>query len=74
MNPDEFLIASRAIHIELERLTQRTLELARFRCAETANQAFMNTMARQTALLEELAEMHDKVSAEFRTSARSPLV
>lgn len=74
MKPDEYLIASRAIHIELERLSGRILELAKFRCAELSNQAFLNAMERQTTLLGELADMHDKVSNEFRISARAPLV
>lgn len=73
MRPEEYLIASRAIHIELERLSGRVMELARFRCAEPSNQAFLNAMERHAVLLEDLADMHDKVSAEFRTSARAPL-
>jgi hypothetical protein len=75
MRHDEYLIASRAIHIELERLSGRILELAKFRCAELSNQAFLNVMERQAALLSELAEMHNRVSSEFRTSSsRAPLV
>ena len=74
MKPEEYLIASRAIHIELERQRQRILELAKFRCAELTNQAFLNLMERQAELLEDLADMHDKVSVGFRNSSRSPLV
>ncbi len=74
MRPEEYLLASRAIHIELERLSGRVMELARFRCAEVSNQAFLNAMERQAVLLEELADMHDKVAAEFRSSARAPLL
>lgn len=74
MRPEEYLIASRAIHIELERLSDRILELAKFRCAELSNQAFLNAMERQTELLGELADIHTKVSVEFRNSSRTPLV
>lgn len=74
MKPEEYLIASRAIHIELERQRRRILELAKFRCAELSNQAFLNLMERQAELLQDLAEMHDKVSVEFRNSSRSPLL
>jgi len=74
MKPEEYLIASRAIHIELERQRNRILELAKFRCAELTNQAFLNLMERQAELLEELVDMHDRVSAEFRNSSRSPLI
>lgn len=74
MQAEEYLIAGRAIHIELERLASRLMELAKFRCAEPSNQAFMNIMERQSALLEELAKLHDKVSSEFKNSSRSPLV
>jgi hypothetical protein len=61
MKPEEYVIASRAIHLELERLANRILQLAKFRCAETTNQAFLNIMKRHTELLEKLAELHDKV-------------
>lgn len=74
MKPEEYLIASRAIHIELERLAGRLHELARYRCAESSNQAFLNIMTRHSELLDTLNELHDKVSAEFKTSARVPLV
>ena len=74
MQAEEYLIASRAIHIELERLSDRVMELAKFRCAELSNQAFLNIMNRQTELLGTLAELHDKLSVEFRNSSRSPLV
>lgn len=74
MKSDEHLIASRAIHIELERLAERLMELARFRCAEPSNQAFLNLMARQAELLQALGALNDKISAEFRNSSRSPLV
>lgn len=74
MKCDEHLIASRAIHIELERLAERLMELARFRCAEPSNRAFLNLMARQAELLQALGELNDKISEEFRNSARSPLV
>lgn len=75
MKADEYLIASRAIHIELERLSGRILELAKFRCAEPSNQAFLNVMERQTELLGELAFLHDKLSSEFKTSSsRAPLI
>ncbi len=73
MQAEEYLIASRAIHIELERLAQRLMELARFRCAEPSNQAFLNLMARQAELLEELTRMHDQVSSRLRNSSRMPL-
>ncbi len=74
MKTDEHLIASRAIHIELERLTERLMELARFRCAEPSNQAFLNLMARQTELLQTLDDLLDKISADFKNSSRAPLV
>jgi hypothetical protein len=74
MKTDEHLIASRAIHIELERLSERLMELARFRCAEPSNQAFLNLMARQAELLQTLGELHDKISADFKSSSRAPLV
>lgn len=74
MRPEEYLIASRAIHIELERLSDRVMELAKFRCAELSNQAFLNIMKRQTELLGALAELHDKLSSEFKNSPRSSLV
>ena len=61
MRPEEYLVASRAIHIELERLAKRILELAKFRCAETTNHAFLNIMNRHAELLEKLAELHDQV-------------
>ncbi len=73
MMPEEYLIASRAVHIELERLAQRLMELAKFRCAEPSNQAFLNLMQRQAELLEELAHMHDQVSSRLRNSSRMPL-
>ncbi len=73
MKPEEYLIASRAAHIELERMAQRLMELAKFRCAEPSNQAFLNLMARQAELLEELAQMHDQVSSSLRNSSRMPL-
>jgi hypothetical protein len=74
MKTDEHLIASRAIHIELERLAERLMELARFRCAEPSNQAFLNLMARQVELLQALGDLHDKITAEFKNSSRAPLV
>lgn len=74
MKTDEHLIASRAIHIELERLSERLMELARFRCAEPSNQAFLNVMARQAELLQTLGDLHDKISADFKSSSRMPLV
>ncbi len=74
MKTDEHLIASRAIHIELERLAERLMELARFRCAEPSNQAFLNLMARQTELLQTLDDLLDKISADFKNSSRAPLV
>ncbi len=74
MRPEEYLLASHAIHIELGRLAERLLELARFRCAEPSNQAFLNLMNRQAELLEALTDMHDKASNEFKTSSsRMPL-
>jgi hypothetical protein len=63
MRPEEYLVASRAIHAELERLATRILQLAKFRCAELTNQAFVNIMKRHTELLEKLAELHDKVGS-----------
>lgn len=74
MKTDEHLIASRAIHIELERLAERLMELARFRCAEPSNQAFLNLMARQVELLQTLGDLHDKIAADFKSSSRAPLV
>lgn len=53
--------ASRVIHAELERLANRILQLAKFRCAEPTNQAFLNIMNRHNELLAKLAEMHDQV-------------
>lgn len=74
MRPEEYLLASHAIHVEMGRLAERLLELARFRCAEPSNQAFLNLMNRQAELLETLSEMHGKASADFKTSsARMPL-
>ncbi|GAB3490225.1 hypothetical protein GCM10027399_07110 [Curvibacter fontanus] len=74
MRPEEYLLASHAIHIEMGRLAERLLELARFRCAEPSNQAFLNLMNRQAELLETLTEMHDRASTDFRSSsARMPL-
>ena len=73
MQAEEYLIASRAIHIELERLSDRVMELAKFRCAELSNHAFLNIMTRQTELLGTLSELHDKLSVEFKNSSRSPL-
>ncbi|MEK9804361.1 MAG: hypothetical protein VW475_13245 [Curvibacter sp.] len=74
MHPEEYLLASHAIHIEMGRLSERLLELARFRCAEPSNQVFLNIMNRHAELLAELADMHDRASAGFRTSsARMPL-
>lgn len=74
MKPEEYLIASRAIHIELERLAGRLHDLAKYRCAESSNQAFQNIMVRHAELLDTLNQLHDKVSAEFKSSARAPLV
>lgn len=62
MRPEEYLVASRAIHMELEKLAKRILKLAKFRCAELTNQAFVNAMDRHIELLEKLAEMHDQVT------------
>lgn len=73
MKTEEYVIASRAIHIELERLAGRLLELAKYRCAETSNQAFLNIMSRQSELLESLAKLDDQASAEFKISARASL-
>lgn len=73
MRPEEYLLASHAIHIEMGRLSERLLELARFRCAEPSNQAFLNLMNRQAELLDELGDMHDRASNEFKASARAPL-
>ncbi len=74
MRPEEYLLASHAIHVEMGRLSERLLELARFRCAEPSNQAFLNVMNRQAELLETLSEMHGKALTDFKTSsARMPL-
>lgn len=73
MKPEEYLIASRAVHIELERLAHRIHELAKFRCADPSNHAFMNIMERQSELFDKLAELHDQASAGFRISSRAPL-
>jgi hypothetical protein len=74
MRPEEYLIACRAIHIELERLANRIHELAKFRCADPSNYAFMNLMERQSELFDQLSELHDKASVEFKSSSRAPLV
>jgi hypothetical protein len=74
MRAEEYLLASHAIHIEMGRLTDRLLELARYRCAEPSNQVFLNIMNRQTELLDELTHMHQKATSKFRESARAPLV
>jgi hypothetical protein len=74
MRPDEYLLTSHAIHVEMGRLTDRLLELARYRCAEPSNQVFLNIMNRQTELLDELTQMHAKAVNTFRSSARAPLV
>jgi hypothetical protein len=74
MKPEEYLIASRAIHIELERLGNRVHELAKFRCADPSNHAFMSLMERQSELFDKLAELHDRASSGFRISSRAPLV
>ncbi|MCA3238028.1 MAG: hypothetical protein ACK5RC_02770 [Curvibacter sp.] len=73
MRPEEYLLASHAIHIEMGRLSERLLELARFRCAEPSNQAFLNLMNRQAELLEELSDLHDRAATSFRNSSRMPL-
>lgn len=64
MRPEDYLVASRAIHIELEKLANRVLKLAKFRCAEPTNHAFMNAMNRHTELLEKLAELHGQVVSQ----------
>ena len=74
MRPDEYLLASRAIHIEMERLASRIMELARFGCADPSNHVFLNVMERQSELLDELEDLHDKISSEFKGSSRAPLV
>lgn len=74
MRAEEFLIATRAIHIELERLSRRVHEMAKFRCADPSNHAFMNLMERQAELFDQLAELHDRAAEGFRNSARAPLV
>jgi len=73
MRPEEYLLASHAIHIELGRLRERLLELANFRCAETSNQVFVNLMDRQAFLLRELAEMHEDAADNLRDSGRMPI-
>ena len=72
MQPEEYLLASHAIHIELGRLRERLLELARFRCAETTNQVFVSLMERQAFLLRELDEMHGDAADTLRDSGRIP--
>jgi hypothetical protein len=74
MRAEEYLIASRAIHIELERLANRIHELARFRCADPSNHAFMNLMERQAELFDQLSELHTRAAEGFKNSARAPLV
>ena len=73
MRAEEFLIASRAIHIELERLANRIHEMAKFRCADPSNHAFMNLMERQAELFDQLSVLHDRAAEGFRNSARAPL-
>lgn len=73
MRAEEYLIASRAIHIELERVAQRVHELAKFRCADPSNHAFMNLMERQSELFDQLSELHDRAATGFKISARAPL-
>lgn len=73
MHAEEYLLASRAIHIELERLANRIHELARFRCADPSNHVFMNLMERQAELFDRLADLHDKASSGFKASSRAPL-
>jgi hypothetical protein len=73
MRPEEYLLTSHAIHVEMGRLTDKLLELARYRCAEPSNQVFLNIMNRQTELLEELTDMHERALDKFRNSARAPL-
>jgi len=69
MKPEEYLIACRAIHIELERVAHRLMELAQFRCAEPSNQAFLNLMERHASLLDQLASINDKLATQ-RNAAR----
>lgn len=73
MKTEEYLIASRAVQIELERLAGRIAELAQFRCAEPSNQVFLNVMARQSELLSELGNLHDRLAAGAKTLGRVPL-
>lgn len=67
MRPEEYLLASRAIHIELERVARRVQELARFRCAEPSNQVFVNLMRRQAELFDELAHLYDQAVAAIKS-------
>lgn len=73
MRPDEYLLASLAIHNEMRRLADRLQELARYRCAEPSNQVFLNVMSRHAELLQELDKMHERASEGFRNSSRAPL-
>lgn len=73
MRPEEYLIATRAIHIELDRLAHRIMELARFGCADPNNHVFLSVMERHAELLDELGELNDKATTGFRNSARSSL-
>ena len=72
MRPEEYLLATLAIHNEMRRLTDRLQELARFRCAEPSNQAFLNVMSRHTELLSELDKMHERASEGLRKPSRTP--
>jgi hypothetical protein len=73
MRPEEYLLANRVIHIEMERLAGRIMELARFGCADPSNHVFLSLMERQSELLDQLAELNDKATLEFAASSRSPL-
>jgi hypothetical protein len=66
MRPEEYLLASLAIHNEMRRLTDRLQELARFRCAEPSNQVFLNVMSRHAELLGQLDKMHERAAEGLR--------
>jgi hypothetical protein len=63
MRTQEYLIETRAIHIELARIVKRVTELASFGCAVPTNHAFLVLMDRQTELYDKLAELDARMSS-----------
>ena len=62
MNIQEYLIETRAIHIELARVAGRVTELAKFGCAVPTNHAFALLMDRQLELHGKLAQLDARMS------------